>query len=309
MIELKKILKIIIICVTVLVLFICGVGLYIGNYFYDYTLNPHSKHNIVDKLEIDEEAYEKSRVWLTENGEDVSILSQDDLKLHASLIEQGSRIYVIMIHGYHSDGTGIISPIKKMKKEGYNVLVPDLRGHGASEGDYIGMGWDDRKDILLWIDYLIQRNRNISIFLYGVSMGGATVMNVSGEVLPVQVKGIIEDCGYTSVWDLFKSYVDMEEYQSEIVMHLVSLVTKIRAGYFLEDVKPIEQVKKSHTPMLFIHGDKDDFVPFEMLDKLYQAASCPKEKLVIHGAGHADSYSVNAKAYYQTIFDFIRKYQ
>lgn len=305
----KKIVKILVICGFTFILFVCCIGLYIGNYFYEYTLNPHSQHNIVENMKVNEEAYEKSQLWLSENGTDVSIVSKDDLKLHASLIEKESDVYVIMVHGYHSDGTGIISPIKRMEKEGYNILVPDLRGHGASEGDYIGMGWDDREDILLWIDYLIMRNRDISIFLYGVSMGGATVMNVSGEVLPVQVKGIIEDCGYTSVWSLFKSYVDMEDYQSEIVMHLVSIVTKIRAGYFLEDVKPIEQVKKSHTPMLFIHGDKDDFVPFEMLDELYNAASCPKQKLVIHGAGHADCYSVNAKLYYQTIFDFIREYQ
>ena len=166
---------------------------------------------------------------------------------------------MIMVHGYRGDGASIIAPIKKFYKQGYNLLIPDLRGHGLSEGDYIGMGWDDRLDILKWIDYILLKNQNAKIVLYGVSMGGATVMNVAGEKLPQAVKAIIEDCGYTSVWDIFKSHIDMPEIESELAMHMASLVTKVRAGYYLEDVQPIEQVKKSQTPMLFIHGREDHF--------------------------------------------------
>ena len=216
---------------------------------------------------------------------------------------------MIMVHGYRGDGASIISPIKQMKKAGYNLLIPDLRGHGFSEGDYIGMGWDDREDIIQWIDYLLSKDPHASIILYGVSMGGATVMDVAGEKLPHQVKAIIEDCGYTSVWDIFKAHIDMNNIESEVALHMASLVTKIRAGYYLEDVRPIEQVKKSQTPMLFIHGAEDNFVPFAMVNELYNAATCPKEKLVIQGAGHANSCSVNSELYYQTIFHFIEKYE
>ena len=216
---------------------------------------------------------------------------------------------MIMVHGYRGDGASIISPIKQMKKAGYNLLIPDLRGHGFSEGDYIGMGWDDREDIIQWIDYLLSKDPHASIILYGVSMGGATVMDVAGEKLPHQVKAIIEDCGYTSVWDIFKAHIDMNNIESEVALHMASLVTKIRAGYYLEDVRPIEQVKKSQTPMLFIHGAEDNFVPFSMVNELYNAATCPKEKLVIQGAGHANSCSVNSELYYQTIFRFIEKYE
>ena len=61
--------------------------------------------------------------------------------------------------------------------------------------------------------------------------------------------------------------------------------------------------------MLFIHGAEDNFVPFSMVNELYNAATCPKEKLVIQGAGHANSCSVNSELYYQTIFRFIEKYE
>ena len=305
----KKIAKIITVTMIIIVLFISCISLYVGNYLYDYTLNPYSKHNISEKIETNEEVAQESRQWLSENSVNVSLKSQDDLNLHAAYIDQNSHIYMIMVHGYRGDGASIISPIKQMKKAGYNLLIPDLRGHGFSEGDYIGMGWDDREDIIQWIDYLLSKDPHASIILYGVSMGGATVMDVAGEKLPHQVKAIIEDCGYTSVWDIFKAHIDMNNIESEVALHMASLVTKIRAGYYLEDVRPIEQVKKSQTPMLFIHGAEDNFVPFSMGNELYNAATCPKEKLVIQGAGHANSCSVNSELYYQTIFRFIEKYE
>ena len=305
----KKIAKIITVTMIIIVLFISCISLYVGNYLYDYTLNPYSKHNISEKIETNEEVAQESRQWLSENSVNVSLKSQDDLNLHAAYIDQNIHIYMIMVHGYRGDGASIISPIKQMKKAGYNLLIPDLRGHGFSEGDYIGMGWDDREDIIQWIDYLLSKDPHASIILYGVSMGGATVMDVAGEKLPHQVKAIIEDCGYTSVWDIFKAHIDMNNIESEVALHMASLVTKIRAGYYLEDVRPIEQVKKSQTPMLFIHGAEDNFVPFSMVNELYNAATCPKEKLVIQGAGHANSCSVNSELYYQTIFRFIEKYE
>lgn len=276
---------------------------------YDYTLNPYSKHNISEKIETNKTVEEASRQWLSDNGVNVSLENEEHMNLYGCYIDQGSSTYVIMVHGYRGDGASIISPIKNFKKQGYNLLIPDLRGHGFSDGDYIGMGWDDRLDIIQWIDYLIQKDQNASIILYGVSMGGATVMNVAGEKIPKQVKAIIEDCGYTSVWDVFKTHINMNEVESEIALHMASFVTKMRAGYYLEDVKPIEQVKKSQTPILFIHGSQDNFVPFSMLDELYQAANCPKEKLVVEGAGHANSCSVGEDIYYQTIYRFIENYQ
>lgn len=301
----KSIIKNIIVSLLVLFLIVCSLSLYIGNYLYDYTLNPKAVNYIGKNIEIDEHIYQDAKNWLNQNGQNVSIVSYDGLKLHGTLVDNQSDVYVIMVHGYRGDGASIISPIKKMNNEGYNLLIPDLRGHGESEGDYIGMGWDDRHDILQWVNFLLDINSNISIVLYGVSMGGATVMNVAGENIPHQVKAVIEDCGYTSVWDLFKAHIDMSDLESEIALRMASFATRLRAGYAIEDDQPIEQVKKSKVPILFIHGDQDDFVPFSMLDDLYNAANCEKQKLIIQGAGHANSCSVNTKLYYQTIFDFI----
>lgn len=294
---------------VIFLLFIAAVSLYIGNYLYDYTLNPYAQKSLYEKMDINEDKNEKNKQWLYNHSEDVIIQSDDQLNLHGYFINQKSHIYVIMVHGYRADASSLISPIKKFKTQKYNLLIPDLRGHGQSEGDYIGMGWDDRQDIINWIDYILKIDKKASIILYGVSMGAATVMNVAGEDLPSQVKAIIEDCGYTSVWDVFKNHINMTDKQSEVALHLASFMTLLRAGYRLEDVNPLKQVEKCQIPILFIHGDKDEFVPYDMVYQLYNVANCQKQLLVISQAGHAESYDQNPKVYYQTVFRFIQKYE
>lgn len=192
---------------------------------------------------------------------------------------------------------------------GYNLLVPDLRGHGFSEGEYIGMGWNDRIDILKWIDYINSKDNDAEIILHGISMGAATVMMVSGEKLPSNVKCIIEDSGYTSVWDEFTYQLDRLFNLPEIpVIHLANIACKIRAGYWFSDASALEQVKKASVPMLFIHGEDDDFVPFYMLDEVYNAYNVEKEKVVIEGSKHTKALKVNPEKYWTSIEGFIKRY-
>ena len=191
---------------------------------------------------------------------------------------------------------------------GYNVLVPDLRGHGQSEGDYIGMGWHDRLDIIRWINKIIEEDKDANIILHGVSMGAATVMMTSGEELPSNVKVIIEDCGYTSVKDEFAYQLKaLFKLPSFPIINVASLMCKMKAGYWFGEGSAVKQVAKSKIPTLFIHGDADDFVPYFMLDKLYYAANCTKEKLVIKGAAHARAAVVDPELYWNTIKKFIDK--
>ena len=301
-----------------------GIGslFYAGNYLYNLALNkqankdaiftnPSTNNQIPDKDRTDiNKKGDSSNFFDTIHYQDVFLDSDDGLKLHAYQFLNYGHDYVIIVHGYTSEGKLMHASAKHFYEQGYNLLLPDLRGHGQSEGDYIAMGWLDRLDIINWIKYLIDNDSKVKIILYGVSMGAATVMNVTGEKLPVNVIAAIEDCGFTSTWEMF-SYQLKEMYNlpSRPFLDFANIVTQIRAGYSFGKAEAIEQVKKSTTPTLFIHGDKDRFVPFKMLNQLYQSANCPKEKLVIKGAGHAQCEKIGGQVYWSKIDSFIRKYQ
>ena len=136
--KMKKLLKISLCIIIICIIFLTGITFYVGNYLYDYTLNPVSHHTLFENMSTQKTS--DSTQWLDTHSVNVSIQSHDDLFLHASYIEQDTSVYVIMVHGYRGTGASIISPIKRFYKQGYNLLIPDLRGHGQSEGDYIGMG-------------------------------------------------------------------------------------------------------------------------------------------------------------------------
>ena len=88
---------------------------------------------------------------------------------------------------------------------------------------------------------------------------------------------------------------------------MFQIVANRKAKYDIKEASSLEQVKKSKTPILFIHGDKDDFVPEYMCEKLYDATNCKKEKIIIHGAGHMDGKYREPEKYYNTIFDWISR--
>lgn len=319
MIKIKKIILAISAIVMIIIILIVGGG---GNYLYNLALNPTTDKSIV--FSSDEEDTEflsqhetsgdvnlDTQSWLINNSgyESIYTTSKDGLTLHNYLLKNNSNKWVITVHGYTSEGKLMSKYAKQFYDMGYNVLIPDLRAHGNSQGDYIGMGWDERLDIVDLINYIIDIDKDSEIVLFGVSMGAATVMNVSGEVLPDNVKAIIEDCGYTSAWDQFSYQLDsLFGLPPFPMMHTASLIAKFKAGYWLKDASPIDQVKKSNIPTLFIHGDEDTFVPFSMLDEVYNACSAPKEKLIIEGAGHAKSSTVNPELYWDSIFKFLSKY-
>lgn len=293
----------------ILLLLIISTGGIAGNYMYNLALNPNtSKEKVFGKSNSTDEV---SNWIIDESNYKDKFIKSGTINLHGYEIENSnkSNVWVVSVHGYNGNGSKMADYAKGFYDMGYNVLVPDLRGHGESEGNYIGMGWDDRLDILKWINLILEDHSDAEIILHGVSMGAATVMMTSGEQLPDNVKCIIEDCGYTSVWDEFsyqlKSLFNLPEVP---VMQCADIVGRIRAGYWFSDASAIDQIKKCTSPMLFIHGDEDDFVPYDMLDKLYDEGTMEKEKVVFEGAEHAKSLKSNPDLYWKSVRDFINKY-
>ena len=284
-----------------------------GNYFYSYAVVPAKKDFLASGSEKKSAERIRAEDWFNDknNRSDWQHTSNDGLKLSAYYLPAKKEQHktAIIAHGYMGQATDMPQYAKIYHDLGYNVLMPDARGHGKSEGDYIGFGWDERKDYLQWINRIIKKDPQSEIVLHGVSMGAATVMMTSGEKLPDNVKAFVEDCGYSSVkGELGYQLKEMFNLPAFPLIPVTSLVTKVRAGYFFGEADTIKQLKKNTRPMLFIHGDKDDFVPYFMLDEVYKATKGPKEQYVVHGAKHAEALSSNPSMYQKKVTEFIQKY-
>lgn len=242
---------------------------------------------------------------------EVNLFSIDNIRLYGrKMLQDKGHKWSIVVHGYRSDGDSMSEYAMEYYKNGYNVVIPDLRCHRNSGGKYLGMGWLDKDDIKLWIKHIINIDREAEIVLHGVSMGAATVMMLSGDELPDNVKVIVEDCGYTSVHNIFKSECKARFRITHYpALWLGSLICKIHVGYGWKEASALKQVANNYDiPMLFIHGDKDGFVPFSMLDELYESANCIKEKFVVTDAGHAKSMKTAGEAYWKKVFGFVNEY-
>lgn len=243
---------------------------------------------------------------------EVYIQSFDQLQLYGELYHQPIETdkYVIIVHGYKSDCTSMYRRAYHFWQKGFHILLVDLRACGKSEGKSLGMGWLDRKDILSWIHYLLSLNPDARIALYGESMGAATVMMTSGEEnLPQNVRVCVEDCGYTSVYDIFHSELSARfGLPAFPLLDTASALSGKQNDFNFQEASALRQVAKSHTPTLFIHGTGDNFVPFSMLEPLYNAATCEKDKLIVEGAQHCASVYYGVETYFNKVFDFIDKY-
>lgn len=220
---------------------------------------------------------------------------------------------VLIAHGFMNRKEDMGAYATMFHEMGYNVLVPDARAHGQSQGKYIGYGWPERYDERKWINRLIDRNgQNSQIVMFGVSMGGATTMMTSGIKLPHQVKAFIEDCGYTSLADELdheaRHMYHMPVYIAKPAEASLSIVNRVANGFFTSEASAVSSLHHNHRPMLFIHGGNDNFVPTEMVYTNYKATRGPKELWVVPHAGHAKSFQTAPQQYQHHIKQFLQKY-
>lgn len=220
----------------------------------------------------------------------------------------------VLVHGYKDSAIKFFYFGRMYNRDlHYNVLMPDLHAHGLSDGNDIQMGWKDADDVLNWIkvaeEIFRDDNYRTAMIVHGVSMGAATTMNVSGKDLPEYVNAFVEDCGYTSVWDEFSMQLkEMFGLPAFPLMHSTSLLCNMKYGWNFKEASPLISVSRCTRPMLFIHGDADDFVPFSMMQPLYDAKPEPKEFWVAPGSAHANAYRDHPEEYTAVVRQFLDKW-
>lgn len=290
----------------------------LGNYLYNQVMIPRARD---PELLENHPTQSEGRLWARkgEGFRSATIQSIDGLILWAALVpaQEESHRWAVCMHGYSDTHESMGAIARHYHEQGWNVLMPDQRGYGKSEGDYIGWGYDERLDLLGWVNYITRRDHQAEIVLHGVSMGAATVLMATGGVLPRQVKAAISDCSYTSIEEEMRHVLQSEARRrfsrplpapAGVLFSTLRKAVLRRAGFDLKNAAPIRAVPLSKTPTLFIHGSKDDFVPAPMMNRLYQAARCPKSFLWVPEAGHAESVGTNPELYWTAVRTFLQAY-
>lgn len=286
-------------------------------YLLDFSLRPANRgKDIAGSWAYMEKEYPYVAAWrdsLLRAGalRDTFILSADGTRLHAHYVRapRPTRRTAVIVHGY-TDNAVRMMMIGRMYQRDLrcNILLPDLRYSGLSGGDAIQMGWLDRLDVARWIETVPALfGDSARVVCHGISMGAATVMMLSGERQPPCVAAFVEDCGYTSVRDQFtKELKERFRLPACPLMDIASTLCRWRYGWDFDEASALHAVSRCQLPMLFIHGDADDFVPTYMVRQLYAAKPGRKELWIVPDAAHAFSYRDRPGEYTRRVAAFLQ---
>lgn len=305
------------ILIIIIVLFTLAAALTVALFFYTFYNAPKKRKKAGDCFCRGSFAEHKQTLAPMLDGlmkqpyEQLFISSHDGLKLAARYYHSDDAApFVIMMHGYRAFGPNdFCGSFGIFKEMGWNILMPDERACGISEGSIVTFGVNERQDCMRWINLLLERfGKDIEICLFGVSMGSATVMMTLALNPPKNVKGVIADCGYTSPKEIITCVAESQKLPATLLYPFARLGAKLLGSFDPDSASAIDAVSRTDIPILFIHGEADGFVPFYMCGRLYDACVSEKFRLTVPGAAHAVSAAQDGKAYSAAVTAFTGRY-
>lgn len=242
--------------------------------------------------------------------EDAWITSKDGLKLHARYYPNGDAARImILCHGYHGTPLSDFAFIFPMLKKDCAILAIDERSMGESEGKYITFGAREKEDICDWAEWMDAHNeKRLPVYLMGVSMGASAVLMNAGRV-HANIRGIIADCGYTTM-DRIISDVQKAWYKVSLKPVRMSLDYWCRtiAHFEMKEADALSVLKNAKLPVLFIHGKKDWFVAPYHTERNAQACASAHSVLYVENASHGQSAQTEPELYEKTMREFFAQY-
>ncbi len=301
------------VCLMLLVLLTAYICFYIAFYVPRKKAEPDAIN--IPEGDIYEPYKDQMIQWIKETRalphEDVSVTSFDGLKLCGKFFEYAPGAPIeLMFHGYRGSAERDLSGgVQRCFALGRSVLLVDQRTSQGSEGHVISFGINESKDALEWISFIINHyGKDSKIILTGISMGAATVMITAGKKLPDNVIGVLADCGYSTAEAIIKLAIRQMNLPPTLMYPFVKLGAKLFGHFDLEETSPLEAMKNCKLPIIFIHGEADDFVPCDMSCQLYDTCNSPKVLLTVPDAGHGLGYIKDLDGYLDTVVDFSNKY-
>ena len=258
------------------------------------------------------EIFRKADDWYMANTpNEVTLVNTAKQTLHAELIraKTDEHKWVVLNHGYSSRPRTMALQGVHFYENGYHVLFPYLRGHRKSEQFFTTMGYYERYDVAAWIRYIVSIDPEAQIVVMGCSMGAATTMLTLGETLPQNVKCAVEDCGFTNCREQFTEQIaNILHVPPFPFLNAANSFSKLFLNWDFKECSPLKAIERSVTPTLFIHGEEDHFVPYDMFPQLYEACNAEKDYLSVPGAGHDLSCYKQPEMYWEKVDAFVSKY-
>ncbi len=236
-----------------------------------------------------------------------SITSFDGLRLSGKYYEYAPGAPIeLMFHGYRGTAErDLCGGIQRSFSLGRSVLIVDQRASGRSEGNVITFGLKESKDCLAWVDFMVAHfGPDVRIVLCGISMGATTVLMAAGNELPPNVIGVLADCGFSNARDIIQKVIRQMKLPPKLLYPLVRLGARIYGGFDPEDADAAKAVKNCKVPVIFFHGESDDYVPWQMSKINYEACPTVKKLVLTPGAGHGLCYVVDGEGYIAALREF-----
>lgn len=240
------------------------------------------------------------------NYEELNITTENNISLHAFWIKNSnSNELIILLHGYGSKSSNLMPYISHLQSEGYNILVPDLRGHGKSSGS-CGLGYGDAKDIRLWLKYLeTQTSVPYNTILFGTSMGATTAINTALNS-DKRFTAVVADSPAPDFYALIKKVYGWKiRYPWFLVHPFIIMYIRIFRKISRKQLSLYDRIDQLDTPFLLIHGSKDGLINIKSALKLYELIKCTKDILLTE-SDHIGSMKLSPLEYWDKVDGFIR---
>lgn len=222
--------------------------------------------------------------------EDVFFTTSDGVRLNGWFVPSpGTRLTLLWFHGNAGNISHRVENIKLLhEKVKINVFIFDYRGYGRSEGKVSEEG--TYGDATAALQYLRSRNDvdPKRIVFFGRSLGAAVAADLAAR----------EECLALILETPFVSIREM----AKVAFPFVPVGALLRTRYDI-----VEKIKKVRVPVLVLHGDRDEVVPYAQGRQVFEAATGPKEFYTIPGAHHNDTYIVGGEAYFKALKNFIER--
>jgi uncharacterized protein len=230
--------------------------------------------------------------------QDVSVVASDAVVLRAWFARPATNNgdAVILLHGIGDNRQGMTGFAELFLSKGYEVLLPDLRAHGTSGGNYPTYGIKEADDVQDWFRWLVTQQHPACVFGMGESMGAAIVLQAVRKtpfcgVVAESPFASFRQIAYIRVGQMFRTGSWLGRIVLRPAVELAVVYGKLTRGVDLSQVSPQNSVARSTIPILLIHGLADDNIPAQQSEMIRSRNPGDVALWEVPNAGHCGAVS------------------